>query len=102
MSHTCDECRAEVPNGEGQYQGDERVCEACYEVIQRGAEEAGHFAYLERLRESGVVNGSGPYMSLPSLRDMFGLTKREAKAVVKAWINSKRQTSDDGQGEGDA
>jgi hypothetical protein len=43
------------------------------------------FKYLQDLRDSGAINmwGAGAY-----LEDEFGLTRREAKAVLLEWFES--------------
>jgi len=43
------------------------------------------YKYLERLRQSGVVNmfGAGQY-----LQDVFDMTKNEAKLVLSNWMNN--------------
>lgn len=44
-----------------------------------------YFSYLDVLRESGVTNmfGASPY-----LQREFGLDRREAQKVLKAWMES--------------
>lgn len=44
-----------------------------------------YFEYLNVLRESGVTNmfGAGPY-----LERKFGLSKKEAREVLTAWMKS--------------
>ena len=43
------------------------------------------FKYLEALRDSGAINmwGAGAY-----IEDEFGLSRREAKAVLLEWFES--------------
>ena len=43
------------------------------------------FLYLDRLRESGIVNmfGAGPYVE-----DEFGLGRREAKDLLIEWMET--------------
>jgi hypothetical protein len=43
------------------------------------------FEYLDNLRESGDTNmfGAGPYVEL-----MFGVPRREAKALVLEWMKT--------------
>ena len=45
-----------------------------------------YFEYLDILRDSGVTNmwGSGKY-----LMSEFGVTRKEAKAIVLAWMQQK-------------
>ncbi len=49
-----------------------------------------HFAYLDTLRESGATNmfGAGSW-----LRDAFEMDRREASAVLKAWMETFDGTS---------
>jgi hypothetical protein len=46
-----------------------------------------YFAYLNVLRESGVTNmfGAAPY-----LQQEFGLSKHEARDILKQWMESFR------------
>ena len=43
------------------------------------------FSFLDNLRESGACNmfGAGAY-----LEEMFGINKRESKAIVLEWMKS--------------
>tara|TARA_B110000037_G_C17062878_1_gene482632 strand:- start:339 stop:506 length:168 start_codon:yes stop_codon:yes gene_type:complete len=43
------------------------------------------FEYLETLRESGLINmyGSGPY-----LQEEFDITKKQARELFLAWVDS--------------
>jgi hypothetical protein len=47
--------------------------------------ERQYYSYLNVLRDSGVINmfGASPY-----LQEEFGLSRREAKEVLLAWIHS--------------
>ena len=44
-----------------------------------------YFAYLDVLRESGVTNmfGAAPYLT-----DEFGLSRSEARTVLKSWMQN--------------
>lgn len=44
-----------------------------------------HLLYLDSLRESGEVNmlGAGPY-----LHKKFGVDKREARTILRFWMNT--------------
>ena len=46
-----------------------------------------YFDYLELLRKSGVTNmfGAAPY-----LQQEFGLDRREARTILKQWMESYR------------
>ena len=44
-----------------------------------------YFAYLEDLRDSGVVN---MFLASPYLEAEFGLDRKEAKDILLAWIKS--------------
>ena len=47
-----------------------------------------YFSFLDVLRESGVTNmfGAAPY-----LQQEFGLTSKEARKVLAAWMNSFKE-----------
>jgi hypothetical protein len=47
------------------------------------------FEYLNTLRESGVTNmfGAAPY-----LEQAFGVDRREAKTILKLWMESFKET----------
>lgn len=46
------------------------------------------FLFLDRLRESGSINmfGAAPYLA-----EAFGLSKREAREVLRQWMESFKQ-----------
>ncbi len=48
-------------------------------------EKEEYFRYLDALRRSAVTNmfGAGPYLQME-----FGLDKKEARAVVKEWMET--------------
>jgi hypothetical protein len=46
---------------------------------------AKYYEYLNELRESGVTNMFG---ATPYLQRRFGLERREAEAVLMAWMDS--------------
>ena len=52
------------------------------------------FYFLDDLRESGACNmfGSGIY-----LQEMFGVNRREAKAIVLEWMKSFSERKSNGQ-----
>jgi len=43
------------------------------------------FDYLDTLRETGVVNMFG---ATPYVQEAFDLTKQEAKAILKEWMEN--------------
>ena len=45
------------------------------------------FAYLDAVRESGIINMFG---AAPLLQEEFGLDRREAKDLLLAWMGSFR------------
>jgi hypothetical protein len=51
------------------------------------------YKYLERLRESGKCNMFG---SVSYLLDFYGLTYRDANAIVISWVKNRRQLIEDG------
>ena len=48
-----------------------------------------YFEYLNELRDSGVTNmfGASPY-----LQQAFDVSKSEAKAILKLWMESFKET----------
>lgn len=46
-----------------------------------------YFSYLNELRESGVTN---MYGAAPYLQKEFGLSKHEARDILKQWMESFR------------
>jgi len=47
------------------------------------------FEYLDTLRESGVTNMFG---ASPHLQQAFDLSRSEAKAILKLWMESFKET----------
>ena len=52
------------------------------------------FNFLDNLRDSGICNmfGSGMY-----LEEMFGINKRESKAIVLEWMETFSERKANGQ-----
>ena len=52
------------------------------------------FNFLDNLRDSGICNmfGSGMY-----LEEMFGINKRESKAIVLEWMKTFSERKANGQ-----
>jgi len=47
-----------------------------------------HYNYLMRLRDSGVTNMFG---ATPYLQNAFGLSRRDAQAILVEWMESFRE-----------
>lgn len=50
-------------------------------------EQKEYFEFLDDLRDLGITNmfGAAPY-----IQEEFGITKQEAKAILKEWMASKK------------
>ena len=52
--------------------------------------ERAEFIFLDELRDTGVVN---MYGAAPYLQDAFGLNHKEARQVLREWMESFKETS---------